>query len=476
MSLFEPITIAAFCLFVTLMLPRLKTTIGLVLTLVILAGYGLASTIVYSTPEIWIKIPVPMTILILGYATVGCKRILNFKRKEKKALTDSAETDKTLGLFYQQQGMLDLAFEKFRSLPQADDIKDLLYNLGLDYEEKDQLKKALIVFKTIIREGENSEDRDDHIFKLREAISDSLLTDQSDSHLSTSINVDIETFIGDYKVSGEIRRDAIGVVCRGEELGTGNTVAIRTVNLSYFDKGPREEVRDRFFSETEPFHRLAHPNIVKIKEVKEHKGLFYIVMDYLEGESLANYTKKDHLLPTRETLRVIGCVADGLDYAHRNKLVHHHITPTNIIRVKDTREIKITDFGTAWLLSFIKNKPDLLLENACYMSPEQISGKKANGRSDIFSLGVVLFEMLTGEKPFEGEDVTSVVLKISKETHPSPRFYNPKIPRVVEKIIDKALEKDLEKRYQTASQMADHLNKVVAKIDELLNQKKLRQT
>jgi len=139
--------------------------------------------------------------------------------------------------------------------------------------------------------------------------------------------------------------------------------------------------------------------------------------------------------------------------------------------LSETHEIKVTDFGIARIASSSKTKTGVIMGTPSYMSPEQVAGKRVDGRSDIFSLGVVLFEMLTGEKPFAGEDMTSLMYKIAKEKHPSVRSINPQVPQVVEKIIDKALEKEMETRYQKAGQMADHLNKVVAKIDEIQEKK-----
>jgi serine/threonine protein kinase len=134
----------------------------------------------------------------------------------------------------------------------------------------------------------------------------------------------------------------------------------------------------------------------------------------------------------------------------------------------------VTDFGIARITSSSQTKTGVVLGTPSYMSPEQVSGKKVDGRSDIFSLGVVLFEMLTGEKPFTGEDITSLMFKIAKEKHPSPREINPKIPPVLEKIIDKALEKDLEKRYQRGGQMASHLKQVIARMDQVMTQKRAK--
>jgi CHASE2 domain-containing sensor protein len=263
--------------------------------------------------------------------------------------------------------------------------------------------------------------------------------------------------LGRYEIVGEIGQGPMGVVYRAFDLEFDRSVAIKTVKLSEFDQDIVGDIIDRFFREVESVRLLSHPNIVNIYDCGEANNLFYIVTEYLEGNGLEQYTKKGHLFPIRETLSIIGRVADALGYAHSKNVVHQDIKPSNIIRVKGTNEVKVTDFG--------------IVQTPSYMSPEQVSGKKVDGRSDIFSLGIVLFEMLTGEKPFTGDDMTSLMLRIAKGKHPSPRNINPRIPGIIEKIIDKALEKDLDRRYQRADQMSIHLKKVVAKIDEIMAKK-----
>jgi len=190
-------------------------------------------------------------------------------------------------------------------------------------------------------------------------------------------------------------------------------------------------------------------------------------MEYLHGEDLVKFTHKGKLLPLRDVLHIITQVADALDYAHNNNIVHRDIKPSNIMLLKDTGNIKVTDFGIARITSSSKTKTGVILGTPSYMSPEQVAGKKIDGRSDIFSLGVVLFELLTGQKPFISDDITSLMFQIAKEKHPSARKFNLKIPLIVEKIIDKALIKDVKQRYQNAGLMAEHLRKIVERIDQL---------
>jgi serine/threonine-protein kinase len=161
-----------------------------------------------------------------------------------------------------------------------------------------------------------------------------------------------------------------------------------------------------------------------------------------------------------------------LDYAHSKNIVHRDIKPANIMRLKGNHAVKVTDFGIARITSSSQTKTGVVLGTPSYMSPEQVSGKKVDGRSDIFSLGVVLFELLTGQKPFVGDDITMLMFKIAKEPHPSIRQINPRIPPVVEKIVDKALQKDLNKRYQRAEHMANHLRQVIARINAIRSKQK----
>jgi serine/threonine-protein kinase len=230
-------------------------------------------------------------------------------------------------------------------------------------------------------------------------------------------------------------------------------------------------MKERFFREAESAGLLTHPNIVTIYDAGEEHDLAYIAMEYLKGGDLEAYTKKDKLLPLKDTLSYVAQVADALDFAHSRGVVHRDIKPANIMLLKDSNEVKVTDFGIARITSSSKTKTGVIMGTPSYMSPEQVAGKKVDGRSDIFSLGVVLFEMLAGEKPFSGSDMTSLMYKVAKERHPSIREINPRVPQIVEKIIDKALEKEPDKRYPRAGIMAEHLKKVVTRISEIKAQK-----
>lgn len=460
-----------FGLFITLLLPGLKAGTGAWTTLLLFLVYGTAGTVLFFTQHVWLKVSPPMLLLVLGYILVMSKKFLLTEKTKEKVEADSVETNKMLGLSFQQQGMLDLALEKFHKLPlEEEGIKDLLYNLGLDFERKRQFSKALATYKHIIEDGKNFKDLNERVPKLKGAEA-TMIFKGAGPHPgdigATLAGMDTKPTLGRYEISGELGRGAMGVVYKGEDPKIHRTVAIKTLRLSEFEDDGVGEIKERFFREAESAGLLTHPNIVTIYDCGEEHDLAYIAMEYLNGEDLEKFTRKGSLLPLRDTLFLAAHVADALDYAHSKSIVHRDIKPANIMRLKENKDIKVTDFGIARITTSSKTKTGLILGTPSYMSPEQVAAKKVDGRSDIFSLGVVLFEMLTGQKPFEADDLTSLMYKITREKHSSPRSLNPKIPQVVEKIIDKAMEKDPEKRYQKAGQMAEHLRKVIAKIDEV---------
>ncbi|HEY7680310.1 MAG TPA: serine/threonine-protein kinase, partial [Terriglobia bacterium] len=189
----------------------------------------------------------------------------------------------------------------------------------------------------------------------------------------------------------------------------------------------------------------------------------FIAMELLDGYDLKRWCAKDNLQAVQSVLETLAKVADALDYAHEQGIVHRDIKPANLMMLKNG-VVKITDFGIARITDQSKTATGTVLGTPSYMSPEQLAGKKVDGRSDIFSLGVVLYEFLTGEKPFTGESVATLVYQISTQPHPSPKKYKADVPDLVLPVIDKALTKDPDKRYQRARDMAADLRATLSRI------------
>jgi serine/threonine-protein kinase len=263
--------------------------------------------------------------------------------------------------------------------------------------------------------------------------------------------------LGRYKILKEVGRGAMGVVYLGKDPTIQRFVAIKTMRLDELDNMDEvKQFRERFFREAESTGRLSHPNIVTLYDAGEQEGLAFIAMEYLEGVPLSNYCQKSALLPAKQALQIIGTVADALDYAHAQGVVHRDIKPANIMIMKN-RIVKVMDFGIAKLASSSKTQASMILGTPRYMSPEQTLGKSVDGRSDVFSLGIVLFELLTGEKPFDAENMPALVMRIMKAPHPPLNKYRRDLPTKVQAILDRALQKDAVNRYRHAADMAQEL-------------------
>ena len=218
---------------------------------------------------------------------------------------------------------------------------------------------------------------------------------------------------------------------KGRDPQIGRVTAIKTIRFSdEYEADEVERIREQFFAEAQTAGMLSHPHIVTIYDAGTDHDLSYIAMEYLEGVDLKEYAKADSLLSTREVIRLVAEVAEALGYAHNKGVVHRDIKPANIMYLKNGMA-KVTDFGIARAVASSKTKTGVVKGTPFYMSPEQITGKKVDGRSDIFSLGVVLYELLTGIQPFRAEDLTGPHLQNHRRgtrTHHHPQSQNPQGP------------------------------------------------
>jgi len=266
--------------------------------------------------------------------------------------------------------------------------------------------------------------------------------------------------LGRYRIVAELGRGAMGAVYRAVDPLIEREVAIKTL----LDDLPAEimaEVRERFLREARSAGRLNHPNIVTIFDVGEDRGVAYIAMELLEGRSLQQIMRKQPRTPFGIAADIAAQVADALDHAQQFRIVHRDIKPANIM-VGGTGRCKITDFGIAYVPTSSMTQTGTALGSPKYMSPEHVSGIGIDGRADIFSLGVVLYEMLTGRNPFTRDSDTTplpVMHRISVEPHPPLRQLDPAIPAAIERIVNRALAKKVQDRYPRAAEMADELRK-----------------
>jgi len=270
--------------------------------------------------------------------------------------------------------------------------------------------------------------------------------------------------LGRYKIISEIGQGAMGVVYKAVDPIIDRTVAIKTINLN-LSRQELEEYEARFQQEIKAAGRLNHPNIVTIYDVGKTDAVAYMAMEFLEGKELKDIIASGTLLPAHEIVDIIAQVADGLWFAHQQDIVHRDVKPSNIMVMKGGMA-KITDFGIARLPnSAVKTMTGLILGSPRYMSPEQVIGKSIDARSDIFSLGVVLYESLTGVAPFDGDNVNAIMYATVNTTPPPPSSHNRGVPAMLDLIVAKAMAKLLEDRYQTVKEFADDLREVRRQVD-----------
>ena len=279
--------------------------------------------------------------------------------------------------------------------------------------------------------------------------------------------------LGRYEVIGELGQGAMGVVYKARDPLIDRVVAIKTINLG-LALDEKDEYEGRFYQEAKAAGRLNHPNIVTIYDVGKSGDVAYIAMEFLEGQELRDIMNERGILPVEQVLDVVAQVALGLAYAHEHGIVHRDVKPSNIMLVRDGH-VKITDFGIARMASAaIRTQTGMVLGSPKYMSPEQVMGKDIDQRSDIFSLGVMLYELLTGQAPFDGENVNAIMYQTLNLAPAPPSSLNPSVPEMVNFIVAKALTKGLDDRYQNAKDFAidlrtcrDSLSRAGQRIDVL---------
>jgi serine/threonine-protein kinase len=266
------------------------------------------------------------------------------------------------------------------------------------------------------------------------------------------------TKAGRYEISGELGRGAMGVVYHAIDPVIGRAVAVKTLLLSEEGTGlTRAELLAKFQTEARAAGLLTHPNIVVVFDAGEEDGLFFITMELVEGKSLQNLLDAGQMFPIPRVLRIMEQTCSALQFAHDRNIIHRDIKPANLMLTPDDT-VKVTDFGTAKILQFgTVQQTAHVVGTPSYMSPEQIKGKVVDGRSDIFSLGVVLYEMVTGEKPFPGQNITTVIYKIVNEEPTAPRDIDSSIHAGLNDIIMKSLAKEPAARYQSCRELFEDL-------------------
>jgi len=266
--------------------------------------------------------------------------------------------------------------------------------------------------------------------------------------------------LGKYQIQGLLGKGAMGVVYKGFDPNIARPVAIKTIHASLLDTDMGRELLDRFRNEAKAVGRLNHANIVAIYEFDQDQGTPYFVMEYVEGHDLKTLLKEGRRYSPKEAAHIVSAVLSALEYTHKLGIVHRDIKPANVF-ITHNGEIKLADFGIARVDNAEMTQMGSVLGTPAYMSPEQCKGQPVDARSDLFSTGVVLYELLVGSKPFNGDNTHAIMHSVLSETPPRPTEANQAINKEFDAIVRKALAKDVGQRYQTAGQFRAELQQIM---------------
>ncbi|MBB3167985.1 serine/threonine-protein kinase [Simiduia aestuariiviva] len=364
-----------------------------------------------------------------------------------------------------QDGQLEAAELHLTSLascrPESWQLQ-LSYDVAQTYEKQRRYEQAEKLYRSILARSGRFADVQGRLRRLQE-----LSSGQAGAGLDATLVIDEQIInkpvLGRYEIQKELGRGAMGVVYLARDPRIGRMVAVKTLHYKHFESNQLEGVKARFFREAEAAGRLSHPNIVSVFDVGEEADLAYIAMDFVPGRALNFYCAPDKLLPVHIVYGLIAKAADALFYAHKHQIVHRDIKPSNLLYDADTGRMKVSDFGIARLVDNSKTRTGDVMGSPLYMSPEQLKGAKVGESADIYSLGVTMYQLLTGKLPYDGDSLANLTYNILQGKHPSVRSHRPDLPASATRITNKALQKEPADRYLSGKEMADALRKSLAR-------------
>jgi tRNA A-37 threonylcarbamoyl transferase component Bud32 len=271
--------------------------------------------------------------------------------------------------------------------------------------------------------------------------------------------------LGRYILRSQIGRGALGAVFLAQDTQIDRLVAIKTMALNKeFEGSKLAEARQRFFREAQTAGRLQHPNIVTVFDASEDDGLAYIAMEYIAGHDLQRHTFPENLLPIQQVVDITSRIADALAYAHRQGVVHRDVKPANVLVDTSLQIVKITDFGIARITDSHRTRTGILLGTPMFMSPEQIAGQRVDGRSDLYSLGVLLFQMLTGRLPYDSNPAQTLLYRMTNERAPDVRTLRPDVPDALARTLTWMLQQQPKLRCADGQELARGLRWIASQM------------
>lgn len=456
----EKILLLLLGLYLLLLLPRLSRGVATLSSLLLVVVMVAAQLGWLVTQWQWLPLGLAVEFLLLGSLLMT---VWSSRQRQWQALEmDCHQSNFQLAQQWYQQDHLKEALDAISRCRATDPVLTLAYDVAAQQERKRQYQAAGDTYRMIISRKRNFKDaakRAKALASLKMGNSQEVSAlDVSSTLVMPDANVN-RPILGRYEIERELGRGAMGVVYLGYDPKISRRVAIKTLNYKQFDSSQVQSVKARFFREAEAAGRLHHPNIVTVYDVGEEPDLAFIAMDFVEGESLDKHITADTLLPVDAVYELIAQVAEALDYAHRQNIVHRDIKPGNIMYNSEDGMVKVADFGIARITDDSKTKTGDILGSPIYMSPEQLKGSKVVGATDIYSLGVTLYQLLTAEVPFNGDSIANLAYQILNKKYKSVREVRPDLPASAARIVNKAMQKDPAKRFPDAGAMAEALRK-----------------
>lgn len=449
-----------------LILPKLQVGVGLLLSLFVLFALLVGQMGLLLVQSIW----APMMIVVLFLVTT---HLLSLARRKVLQRVGGLEKQVfeafwMLGVYQFEQGEYDQSFVSLQRCPTTDPMLEQMYRIGQAYEKRRQYGKALDLYRELHsrRPGYKAADKRIKSLVQLEENQGTAMTNFSSARTLIVTNHGLQKpILGRYELVRELGRGAMGVVYLGMDPKINRQVAVKTMDLAQYNDDELHIVRERFFKEAETAGRLNHPNIVTIYDVGDEQDLAFIAMDYVIGQVMSDFIRKGRLLPIDMVFKLMRQVAIALDYAHKQGVVHRDIKPSNIMYNTEEQVIKVTDFGIARAAGASNTHTSSILGSPLYMAPEQLSGVKVDGRADLFSLGVSMYQLLTGELPFQGDTLASLAYQVTNVKHQPIREHRAELPILTTRLINKLLQKSPDKRFSSGKEVAAAIIKVLSTME-----------
>ena len=453
-----PLILSLVAFYLLWFLPLISKQSGLLLGAFLMLGIISAQPVLLILQGIWLPSINLLLLMAIGqmavYVYVSGRSILeDLLNKEHDAWYQ-------LGHYQFERNEYDIAITNLLKCNSKDAALVDLYEIGLKLERKRQYDRAFEIYSEISSRRKNYKDVEKRLKthgEISSSASSPVSLPQGQKSLLMS-QVELPEF-GRYAIEKELGRGAMGVVYLSKDPKINRKVAIKTLDYSQFSASELKDVKARFFREAEAAGRLSHHNIVTVYDIGEEEDFAFIAMDYVSGVPLSKFLKPGKLLPVKEVYNVIKTVAEALDYAHKQKIVHRDIKPGNIMYNPKNKQLKITDFGIARITDAVKTRTGSFLGSPSYMAPEQITGSRVDGRADIYSLGVSFYQLLTGQLPFYADNLGNLAYKIANQKHKPIKEWRSDLPASATRIINKALQKEPRNRFASGIEMAKSISR-----------------